>query len=208
MRSLTGITKQIRINWIVSLAVLLSAIVVLFSSFYFLYLPLGYQGGRNPNYGINILFSRATWDMVHLWSGIVFSIAILVHLPIHWKWIKGTANRVWSGIRNGKAVMNKKVRLNIVVDVIIALSFAVTAVSGMYFAFFPKHSGSGFLFSGFTWDMIHTWSGIGLVLAGLAHFAIHWSWITKITPRVLSNPFRKETLSEEPLNGNPVLTSM
>lgn len=206
MSSTNCVAKQIRTNWYVSLVVFLSAIVVLFSSIYFLYLPAGYQGGRNPLYGVTILFSRATWDLLHLWSGIAFIAAILLHLPLHWKWVKGTANRVLAAIRKGTAAMNSKVRFNIVVDVIIALSFLVVAVSGMYFAFFPKNSGIGFLFSGATWDLIHTWSGIAMSLAGLAHFAVHWSWITKITSKMIAAPLRAETSVDEKLSGNPVLT--
>ena len=34
--------------------------------------------------------------------------------------------------------------------------------------------------------MIHTWSGVTLIVAAVIHFAIHWRWVTKVT----SNIFR------------------
>jgi len=207
MNTSTCVSKQTKIYWSVSLVVFLSAIAVLASSLYFLYFPSGYQGGRNPYYDMVIIFNRTTWDLVHLWSGIAFTAAILVHLPLHWRWIKGTANRVFTGIRTGKSTMNKKVRLNILVDVVIILSFLVAAFTGMYFAFFPKHSGTGFLFSDTTWDLIHTWSGVVMTLAALVHFAIHWNWIIKVTPKVVSAPFRKEeTAALNEINGIPMPT--
>jgi len=50
--------------------------------------------------------------------------------------------------------------------------------------------------------MIHTWSGIAMTIAALAHFAIHWNWIMKVTPKVLTAPFRKEdTPAVSEING-------
>ena len=202
MNSSTCVSKQTQTYWYVSFIVFISAIVVLASSLYFLYFPSGYQGGRNPYYDTVIIFNRTGWDLVHLWSGIIFIAAILVHLPLHWRWIKGTTNRVLTGIRSGKNTMNNKVRLNILVDAVILISFVVAAFTGMYFAFFPKNSGTGFLFNDTTWDMIHTWSGIVMTIAALAHFAIHWNWIMKVTPKVLTAPFRKEdTPAVSEING-------
>ncbi|MCJ7569662.1 MAG: DUF4405 domain-containing protein, partial [Anaerolineales bacterium] len=41
----------------------------------------------------------------------------------------------------------------------------------------------GFLFTRTTWDLIHTWSGIVLIIAAGFHFLIHWKWIKKVTYR-------------------------
>ena len=38
----------------------------------FLFLPVGgFQGGRNPYYGIVIFFERHTWGDIHTWSSVV-----------------------------------------------------------------------------------------------------------------------------------------
>lgn len=194
----TCVSKQTRINWFISFVVFLSAIVVLISSIYFLFLPTGgYQGGRNPYYGITVLFNRETWDLLHTWGSKIFIGAILIHLPLHWRWISGTARRIASSIGKNGNTMSGKVRWNIVVDSVIAASFFIASISGIYFLFFPKHGGIEWLFSTTTWDLIHTWSGIVMVLAAMVHFLIHWNWIHKITPKVINFPIRKEVLQKK-----------
>ena len=65
-----GISRTTRLNWILDAGVFFTALVAGFSGLYFLYVPVGgYQGGKNPLYGITILFSRSTWDDLHLWGG-------------------------------------------------------------------------------------------------------------------------------------------
>jgi hypothetical protein len=51
------------------------------------------------------------------------------------------------------------------------------------------------LFSRITWDLIHTWSSVTLILAGLLHFAIHWKWALKVTRKVLS--FKRTSQAKE-----------
>jgi hypothetical protein len=43
------------------------------------------------------------------------------------------------------------------------------------------------LFSRTTWDLIHTWSGVALIVAAVIHFAIHWRWVTKVTRNVVGS---------------------
>ena len=67
-RSLSPAT---RLNWLLDAAVFLGAVIAALSGVYFLYFVSGYQGGRNPTYGITLLFSRTTWDLIHAWAGVV-----------------------------------------------------------------------------------------------------------------------------------------
>lgn len=197
MSSAVCVSKQTRRNWFVSFVAFLSAIVVLISSIYFLFLPTGgYQGGRNPYYGITVVFNRETWDLLHTWGSIIFIGAILIHLPLHWRWISGTTKRISSSFRKNGSTMNGKVRCNIAVDSIIAANFFIATISGIYFLILPKHGGNEWLFSASTWDLIHTWSGIVMVLAAMVHFLIHWNWIHKITPKVINFPIRKEIMQQ------------
>ena len=64
------VSKQTQKNWWVDAALLFSAVAAALSGIYFLFLPSGYQGGRNPLYNIQILFSRQTWDDLHTWTGV------------------------------------------------------------------------------------------------------------------------------------------
>ena len=31
--------------------------------------------------------------------------------------------------------------------------------------------------------MIHTWSGVAMIVAAVIHLAIHWRWVTNVTTR-------------------------
>ncbi len=54
------VSKQTRNNWLIDAAVFIGAVVAAITGIYFLFLPSGgYQGGRNPMYGVTILFERA-----------------------------------------------------------------------------------------------------------------------------------------------------
>jgi hypothetical protein len=80
--------------------------------------------------------------------------------------------------------MNARGRFNLLINAIVAISFLLAALSGVYFLLFPGGRGvvdPQIVFSRTTWDLIHTWSGVTLILAGLAHFAIHWKWVVKVT---------------------------
>jgi hypothetical protein len=193
------VSKQTRNNWLIDAAVFVGALVAAITGVYFLFLPSGgYQGGRNPMYGITILFSRSTWDDLHTWFGALMIAAAAVHFAIHWSWVKGTAKRMAKSAVGKGARMNRHGYLNVAIDATVALSFLLAAVSGVYFMFVP---GSGwaadprFIFSRSTWDLIHTWSGVAMIAAAAIHFAIHWNWVTKVTAKV----FRSLSPVEKPV---------
>ena len=180
-------------NWLLDAAVLISGTVAALSGVYFLFLSSGYQGGRNPYYGIVILFERQTWSLIHMWSGVVMVTALLVHLVIHLGWIGMMARKIASTLRGRSTPLSAGARTNVLVDAAVALSFILSAVSGAYFLFVPHGGNPGgtvagwdpaILVSRLTWDLIHTWSGVALILAALVHVAIHWRWITKVTSKV------------------------
>jgi preprotein translocase subunit SecY len=182
------VSKQTRNNWLIDAAVFIGALVAAITGIYFLFLPSGgYQGGRNPMYGITILFSRQTWDDLHTWFGALMIVAVVIHFAIHWSWVKGTARRMAKSLVGKGARMNRHGYLNIAIDATVALSFLLATVSGVYFMFVPGGrwaADPGFIFARTTWDLIHTWSGVALIAAAIIHFAIHWNWVVKVTAKV------------------------
>ena len=186
-------STQTRANWLIDTAVFIGGILAGLSGVYFLFLPSGgYEGGRNPMYGIKILFERHTWGDVHLWGGILMIAAIAVHFAIHWEWVKRMSRRTVNTIlgRNGK--LSRGAKVNVAINALVAASFLVCALSGIYFIFGPSggYEGGrnpawdpGFLFSRTAWDLIHTWSGIVMSAAAVVHFAIHWRWVKNVTAR-------------------------
>lgn len=178
-------------NWLIDAAVFVGALIAAISGIYFLFLPIGgYQGGRNPAYGITVLFSRHTWEDLHTWFGILMIAAVVVHLAIHWNWVTGTAKRLGKSLAGRGARMNRYGIFNVVIDAAVGLGFLLVALSGIYFLFVPGGGGTAdpmFIFSRTAWDMIHTWSGVVMIIAAVIHFAIHWRWVTKVTAKVMAS---------------------
>lgn len=172
------------LNWLIDGGLFLAALAAIISSIYFLYFPNGYQGGRNPWYDVRIVFERATWSDIHTWGGVLMIVAVVAHLAIHTKWIELMSKRLFSSHRHCAPPMSRVAKVNLGVNIVVALSFLLTAISGIYFLFVP----SGFnrptiLLNATSWDMIHTWAGVIMTVAALLHFAIHWRWVTKVTAK-------------------------
>jgi membrane protease YdiL (CAAX protease family) len=86
----------------------------------------------------------------------------------------------------------------VALNALVAISFFVTAASGIYFLFAP--SGGQGVGHNVTWDLIHTWAGVVLIVAAVAHLAIHWRWVKNVTQRLALSlwpqPRRGEALAE------------
>jgi hypothetical protein len=186
-------SMQTRANWLIDVAVFVGAIVAGLSGVYFLFLPSGgYEGGRNPAYGITILFERHTWSDLHLWGGVLVIAAIIVHLAIHWDWVKRMGRRAVNAMLGRDGKLSKGAKVNVAINALVAVSFLVCAVTGIYFLFGPSGGfeggrnaawDPGFLFSRTAWDLIHTWSGVVLSAAAVVHLSIHWRWVKNVTAR-------------------------
>jgi len=82
---------------------------------------------------------------------------------------------------------------NILLDAIIAMSFLICAISGVYFMFFAESGPSSkvILFSKSAWDLIHTWSGVIMTITAILHFVLHWKWVTNITKKMFAQPKKR-----------------
>jgi uncharacterized membrane protein len=189
----SGLSARTRTNWLINASVFIGGVIAGLSGIYFLFIPSGgYQGGRNVLYGVQVFFNRTTWDDLHTWGGVIMIGAVALHITIHWDWIVMMVKRILSALRSKGAQMSKGAKVNVMVDVVIAISFLLVAISGIYFLFAPTggfQGGSnvgwdpGFLFSRTTWDLIHTWAGVVMIGAAAVHFIIHWRWIKNVTAR-------------------------
>jgi hypothetical protein len=200
MTKTSVLSKQTRNNWTIDAALFLGALIAMLSGIYFLFLPVGgYQGGRNPLYGVRIIFQRGTWEDLHTWFGILMIFAAAVHITIHWNWIVSMTKRAIQELVQGKRRFNARSRLNVGINVLTGFSFLVTSISGLYLFFFPGGSHGVadpmILFNRVTWELFHTWAGIIMICIGVVHFTIHWGWITKVTKKMFI-PFRSGPASE------------
>ena len=178
-------------RWWLFLLLSVTGIAVLLSSVYFLFFPNGFQGGRNPDYETIILFGREMWDTIHLWAGIGMIIVLIIHIAIHDKWIFTMVKRLFQRKSNGKKRLHSFARFNILLDAIAALSFLVAALTGFVLMFYPSGRNVqgiyNFIFTKEVWDLIHTWSGVVMLISAVLHFYIHWKWVTKVTNRVIGS---------------------
>jgi hypothetical protein len=123
-------------------------------------------------------------------------VAVAIHFAIHWQWVTMMARRMAGVVRRRGAKFSRGAKINLIVDVIIALAFLLTAVSGIYFLYVPGGHEAGpaaasapaVLFSRLTWDLIHTWAGVAMTVAAMLHFAIHWRWVVNVTRRFFQVP--------------------
>ena len=181
------ISAKTRNNWLIDAAVFSGAALALTSGAYFLLVPKGgYAGGRNAWYDVTLLFRRGTWHDLHIWGGFLMITAVAIHLYIHWHWIKMMARRVFNAVCQPGCRFAAGAKINLVTDLLIALSFGGTAVSGIILFFLPAGGPRSRLnvvnTSGHAlWNSVHTWSGISLGLIALIHIWIHRRWITKVT---------------------------
>ncbi len=85
------------------------------------------------------------------------------------------------------ASLTPKLSQNWWIDAMLALGAVVALLSSLYFLAFPIGGYQGgrnlnfarvVIFSRHTWDIIHTWSGVAMILAAVVHILIHWGWIT------------------------------
>ena len=187
------VSKQTRTNWWIDSLLFSSALIATLSGIYFLFLPsVGFQGGRNQLYHVQILFNRQTWDDLHTWSGIVAITTAITHLMIHWQWVVSMARRTWKELTGKSGCMNPRGRWNLILNTIVFISFVLTAASGIYFLFV----GSGrwtddpmILFTRTAWDFVHTWASVILAAGVVIHFVIHWKWVTNVTRNMIGMAF-------------------
>lgn len=200
------ISQQTRRNWWIDAGLFSSALVAALSGIYFLFLPTGgFRGGRNPLYGVQILFDRHTWDDLHTWGGVAMIAVAVIHLAMHGSWIVGMARRTWNELTGKCGCMNSRGRWNLILNMLMAVSFLLTALSGVYFLFVPGGrwaTDPGLLFSRATWDLIHTWAGIAFMSAALIHFVIHWNWVAKVTRKMIQRTLPSRALVQKQMAAN------
>ena len=185
MRKTTAISTHTRNNWLLDASLFTSGLAAGLSGISLLFIPAGYQGGRNPYYNLPILFTRHTWEGLHDWGGLIMVGIAVVHILIHWSWITNMTRRAFREIFSGEKRLNNRSRINVAVNAALGITGLVTGVTGVYLFFVAKDSPFQLFFNRATWDLVHTWAGVLMILAGVVHFYIHWLWVTKVTRKVL-----------------------
>jgi len=140
MKTRRIVSAQTQNNFFIDSFLFTAGVITALSGIYFLLLPVsGYQGGRNPYYGINILFDRHTWSDIHIWAGVAILALAALHIPLHWKWIVSMTKRAMKLII-GRSKMNASTKFNLGVNIFLGLSALISGLSGLYFLLVPGAS--------------------------------------------------------------------
>lgn len=113
-----------------------------------------------------------------------------IHIILHWGWITMMARRMVRELRGRGQRMNGRGRCNVLINMLAGLGFIVTAITGVYLFLTPHSTGvsdPSVLFSRTTWDIIHTWAAVLMLVAASLHIFIHWGWITKVTRNIVGS---------------------
>jgi len=69
------------------------------------------------------------------------------------------------------------------IDVVMGLLALIVGVSAaLLWVVFPQ----GYFAARLLWVEIHKWTGLALSLVALVHVLLHWSWLARMTRRVLA----------------------
>jgi len=81
-------SKKAKINFAVDTIIAVVFMLSVVTGIVLYLVPGGYQGGRNPYYGSEILFlDHQRWTDLHTWTSFVMVAGLLVHIVFHWRWI-------------------------------------------------------------------------------------------------------------------------
>jgi hypothetical protein len=125
-----------------------------------------FGGGRS-----NELPSAATQtaDLLHCLSGTLMVAGSVVHLILHWDWIKAV-------ILRGPKNLAKRVRANRVIDLWLFGFFVVCGLTGVVSWAFPTLR---------EWAAMHRLTGTAMLFVMGFHLVYHWKWIVVNTKRYL-----------------------
>lgn len=180
------VSKTTRHNWWLDISLAISGLLTSLSGVYLFLIPGGYQGGRNPYYGIIILFDRATWEVIHTWAGAVMVLASLLHIALHYRWFINTFRNLFRRATQERQKHSFRYYFLLVINILIAVGFLTGGLSSFYYLAFPGEGAAlpTFIFTAEVWDFLHTYGGLLMIGAALVHFILHWRWVVKTAARV------------------------
>jgi cytochrome b subunit of formate dehydrogenase len=85
------------------------------------------------------------------------------------------------------------------IDLVIAVAFVVSALSGLVLFFAPSGYEGGrnpyygqtvLLLTTRAWSTLHTWGSMAMIAGVGAHLALHWPWLVAMTRRLARDLFK------------------
>lgn len=79
-----GFGIRLTYNILLDATLAISFLVCSISGVYFMF---NTAGGPSIN--------KTTWDMIHTWSGVIFTLTAILHIVLHWKWITNITGKMF-----------------------------------------------------------------------------------------------------------------
>ncbi len=133
---------------------------------------------------IGFLISAAphlTGNTWHEWIAIGLALVLLVHLALHWDWVKKVAGHYFKKLLHNS-------RLQFVVDLLIFIGFVLVMLSGIMISESFSRTLGLQIEGGQNWKMVHKLSGEWIVYLVAVHVGLQWKWIINMVRRYLVSP--------------------
>ncbi len=138
---------------------------------------------------------------VHEWLGIVFGIAFVIHLALHWDWVLRTVKQLLD-TRTNRASRD---RAKWIVDLLMYITMGATVVSGWYVS---RHAapviGVRKINEPFFRNLHGTVANLSVVLVGL-HLGLNWKWMRSTWVRFSRADSRSDSRSVSRSESRPVV---
>ncbi|MFC1233796.1 cytochrome b/b6 domain-containing protein [Vibrio sp. F74] len=120
---------------------------------------------------------QSTGVPLHEWFSLIFAIPFVIHILLHWDWIKSSYRRMSSGA-------SKKEKFSIVWAYILYLVMLLVFVSGFLVSVSLLPAFNIDLHIQDFWSKIHHDSATLIMPVIGIHLALYWNWIVKLTKRM------------------------
>ncbi len=128
---------------------------------------------------IFVAVPQTTGEMLHEWGAVIFSVPFIIHLMLHWDWLKNLPKTLFMKMKASD-------KFNQILNILIYLTMVMAMVSGIMISeeLMPSLGFSDNAKA--VWKFLHhTSSEFIFPLLGI-HLAMHWDWIKKATKKMFA----------------------
>ena len=128
---------------------------------------------------IFVAVPQTTGEFLHEWGAVVFTIPFIIHLMLHWDWLKNLPKTLFMKMKASD-------KFNQILNIVIYFTMIMCVVSGIMISeeLMPSLGFSDDAQD--VWKFLHHSSSEYLFpLLGI-HLAMHWDWIKKATKKMFA----------------------